>query len=136
MTQTQPCCPEFAQLSRRGLFSGAVALAVLPACAHKEIPMGSRLAPSLVLEQFMRAANAKDLQAMAKLFGNKLAVFLCTSDPTNPFQPDGSTNYSIKVGSGLSAARTNYDFSTNCSVVCNFWKSLGAETRNMTRPSG
>jgi uncharacterized protein (DUF1501 family) len=27
MTQTQPCCPEFARMSRRGLFSGAVALA-------------------------------------------------------------------------------------------------------------
>src|SRR5688572_15437272 len=66
-----------------------------------------------------------------QLFTKKLAVFLCTSDPTDPFQPADSTNYSIKVGSGLRGARTNYDFSTNCSVICNFWKSLTSENRNM-----
>jgi prepilin-type N-terminal cleavage/methylation domain-containing protein len=66
-----------------------------------------------------------------KLFGQKLAVFLCPSDPTDPFIADGSQNYSIKVGSGLRAARINYDFSTNCSTVCNFWKSLTQENRNM-----
>jgi prepilin-type N-terminal cleavage/methylation domain-containing protein len=67
----------------------------------------------------------------AKLLTNKLAVFLCTSDPTDPFQPSDSQFYSIKVGSDLRAARTNYDFSTNCKTFCNFWKSLGPETRNM-----
>ena len=66
-----------------------------------------------------------------KLFGQKLNIFLCPSDPTDPYIADGSTNYSIKVGSGLRAARINYDFSTNCSVVCNFWKSLTQENRNM-----
>lgn len=71
------------------------------------------------------------LSGNAKLFATRLNVMLCSSDPTDPFQPDGSQNYSIKVGSGLRAARTNYDFSTNCSVICNFWKSLGPETRNM-----
>jgi prepilin-type N-terminal cleavage/methylation domain-containing protein len=67
----------------------------------------------------------------ARLLTTKLNVFLCSSDPTDPFQPDNSTNYSIKVGSGLRAARTNYDFSTNCKVFCNFWKSLSDGTRNM-----
>jgi len=66
-----------------------------------------------------------------KLFGQKLTVFLCPSDPTIPFIDDGSQNYSIKVGSGLRGARINYDFSTNCSTICNFWKSLTQENRNM-----
>src|SRR5205809_4675490 len=59
-----------------------------------------------------------------KLFTQKLPIFLCPTDPTDPFEPADSTNYSIKVGSGLRGARINYDFSTNCSIVCNFWKSL------------
>jgi prepilin-type N-terminal cleavage/methylation domain-containing protein len=66
-----------------------------------------------------------------RLFTQKLPVFLCASDPTDPFEPDDSQFYSIKVGSGLRGARINYDFSTNCSVICNFWKSLTQENRNM-----
>jgi len=66
-----------------------------------------------------------------KLFTQKLPIFLCPTDPTDPFEPADSTNYSIKVGSGLRGARINYDFSTNCSVVCNFWKSLKQGDRNM-----
>jgi hypothetical protein len=66
-----------------------------------------------------------------KLFTTKLPVFLCPSDPTDPFEPDDSQFYSIKVGSGLKGARINYDFSTNCSVTCNFWKSLTSDVRNM-----
>jgi prepilin-type N-terminal cleavage/methylation domain-containing protein len=66
-----------------------------------------------------------------RLFTTKLNVFLCPSDPTDPFEPEDSQFYSIKVGSGLRGARINYDFSTNCSVVCNFWKSLTQENRNM-----
>src|SRR5436190_1476618 len=66
-----------------------------------------------------------------KLFTQKLPIFLCPTDPTDPFEPADSTNYSIKVGSGLRGARINYDFSTNCSIVCNFWKSLKQGDRNM-----
>jgi prepilin-type N-terminal cleavage/methylation domain-containing protein len=66
-----------------------------------------------------------------QLFTQKLAVFICASDPSDPFEPADSEFYSIKVGSGLRGARINYDFSTNCSVVCNFWKSLSADIRNM-----
>jgi hypothetical protein len=68
----------------------------------------------------------------ARLFTQKLAVFLCSSDMNDPFQPADSQFYSIKVGSQLRGSRINYDFSTNCSVVCNFWKSLsGSVNRNM-----
>ncbi len=66
-----------------------------------------------------------------QLFTQKLMVFICPSDPNDPFQPADSQFYSIKVGSGLRGARINYDFSTNCSIVCNFWKSLRPELRNM-----
>lgn len=67
----------------------------------------------------------------AQLFTQKLPVFICPSDPNDPFQPADSPFYSIKVGSDLRGARINYDFSTNCSVVCNFWKSLAPQNRNM-----
>jgi len=66
-----------------------------------------------------------------RLFTQKLMVFICPSDPNDPFQPDDSQFYSIKVGSGLRGARINYDFSTNCKVTCNFWKTLRPEQRNM-----
>ena len=66
-----------------------------------------------------------------QLFTQKLMVFICPSDPNDPFQPSDSQFYSIKVGSGLRGARINYDFSTNCKVTCNFWKSLRPEQRNM-----
>jgi len=66
-----------------------------------------------------------------QLFTQKLMVFICTSDPSDPFEPEDSQFYSIKPGSGLRGARTNYDFSTNCSTVCNFWKSLTVNNRNM-----
>jgi len=66
-----------------------------------------------------------------KFFAQRLAIFICPSDPNEPFLPVDSTFYSIKVGSGLKASRINYDFGTNCSVICNFWKSLRPEQRNM-----
>ena len=51
----------------------AVALLVFTGCVKKEVQtmpsMG--VGPSLVIEQFMRAANGKDLEGMANLFGTK-----------------------------------------------------------------
>ncbi|MGE3779190.1 MAG: DUF1559 domain-containing protein, partial [Pirellulaceae bacterium] len=37
----------------------------------------------------------------------------------------------IKVGSGLKGARTNYDFSVNCHINCNYFKQLAQNVRNM-----
>lgn len=54
-----------------GLVLLALTVTVGAACARREIATGGRLAPSLVLEQFMRAANAKDLGAMSRVFGTK-----------------------------------------------------------------
>jgi prepilin-type N-terminal cleavage/methylation domain-containing protein/prepilin-type processing-associated H-X9-DG protein len=65
-----------------------------------------------------------------EIVATKLSVFLCPSDPSDPFQPAGGL-YGIKTGSPLRGARTNYDFSTNCSVDCNFWKSLATNARHM-----
>ncbi|HEX6559799.1 MAG TPA: hypothetical protein VF021_10065 [Longimicrobiales bacterium] len=41
----------------------------LAACTRQEIPVRGTIGPSLVVEQFMRAANARDLTAMSRLFG-------------------------------------------------------------------
>jgi len=43
----------------------------LTACVKQETPVRTMggVGPALVVEQFMRAANARDLQAMARLFG-------------------------------------------------------------------
>jgi prepilin-type N-terminal cleavage/methylation domain-containing protein len=61
----------------------------------------------------------------------KLPVFICPSDPNDPFQPANSDFYAIKSGSGLRGARTNYDFSTNCRVDCNYWKFLPTNQRHL-----
>jgi hypothetical protein len=56
----------------------AFCAALLSACASREVPYvdaaagpGGVIAPSLVVEQFMRAANANDLAAMSRLFGTR-----------------------------------------------------------------
>lgn len=41
------------------------------ACVKQQVSPVSNVGSSLVVEQFMRAANAKDLNAMARLFGTK-----------------------------------------------------------------
>ena len=41
------------------------------ACVKQEIRSGSNVGSSLVVEQFLRAANGKDLDGMARLFGTK-----------------------------------------------------------------
>jgi prepilin-type N-terminal cleavage/methylation domain-containing protein len=67
----------------------------------------------------------------AKVVSTKLPVFLCPSDPSDPFQPTGSQFYSITPTTSLRGARTNYDFSTNCRVDCNFWASLPVIQRHL-----
>ncbi|MGQ0560941.1 MAG: hypothetical protein ACT443_03595 [Gemmatimonadota bacterium] len=52
--------------------SVAAALAcalVVTACVKREVITTGAIGPSLLVEQFMRAANTKDLDAMARLFG-------------------------------------------------------------------
>lgn len=41
------------------------------ACVKQQVSPVSNVGSSLVVEQFMRAANAKDLDAMARLFGTR-----------------------------------------------------------------
>jgi len=65
------------------------------------------------------------------LVATKLALFTCPSDPSDPFQPHNSAFYSIKPGSSLRGARTTYDFSTNCSVLCKYWSSLAVNLRHL-----
>ena len=51
----------------------ALMLALTAGCVRKEVVQQSSMGvgPSLVVEQFMRAANGKDLEAMGALFGTK-----------------------------------------------------------------
>jgi len=58
-------------MKRHPALALALALALVGACAHQQVTTSGRLAPSLVVEQFMRAANGKDLDTMARLFGTK-----------------------------------------------------------------
>jgi hypothetical protein len=42
------------------------------ACVSREVPTGANMiAPTMVVEQFMRAVNANDLEGMARLFGTR-----------------------------------------------------------------
>jgi hypothetical protein len=50
--------------------------AFLSACASREVPISaappnSSVGPSLVVEQFLRAANSNDLATMSRLFGTR-----------------------------------------------------------------
>ena len=71
------------------------------------------------------------LNGNGKLVAQKLPIFICPSDPGDPFHVDNSDFYSIKNGSGLKGARTNYDFSVNCHINCNYFKSLASNVKNM-----
>lgn len=62
----------------------------------------------------------------------RLAVFSCPSDNGDPYLPAGSSYYGVKSGTPHRGAKTNYDFSTNRSYVCNNWKrSAGSKSRRM-----
>src|SRR4051794_5375536 len=60
-----------------------------------------------------------------------LAVFRCPSDTGDPFLTTTSVNYSIKPGSGLAGAKTNYDFVARSEYTCNQWKRDTAANRRM-----
>jgi prepilin-type N-terminal cleavage/methylation domain-containing protein/prepilin-type processing-associated H-X9-DG protein len=62
----------------------------------------------------------------AKVVATKLPGFLCPSDNGDPLHTASSINYSIKTGSGLQGAKTNYDFSVQRTTNCNHWKVLSA----------
>ncbi len=61
----------------------------------------------------------------------EVPVFICPSDPNDHFMTKNDQYCTIKLGSTLRGARTNYDFSTNCHYACNYWKSLSRVNRNM-----
>jgi hypothetical protein len=57
---------------RKLVTAGAVILACglgTTACVKQEVRASGSVGPALVVEQFMRAANARNLDAMARLFG-------------------------------------------------------------------
>jgi hypothetical protein len=66
-----------------------------------------------------------------KVISTKLAVFMCPADMNDPLQIATGQFYAIKDGSGLRGARTSYEFATNCSVVCNFWRTAATNVRHM-----
>ena len=49
----------------------AASALITTACVKQEVVRGSNVGPALVVEQFLRAANDKDLQRMGQLFGTK-----------------------------------------------------------------
>ena len=65
---------------RRALIAATIVAIATAACVKQQVvnnsdgstlPGRSGVGPSLVIEQFMRAVNAKDLARMAQLFGTK-----------------------------------------------------------------
>lgn len=57
---------------RRSLTALMLVAITVAGCVKQQVLPGSvGLGPSLVLEQFLNAVNAKDYAAMARLFGNK-----------------------------------------------------------------
>ena len=66
----------------------------------------------------------------ADVVSTRLEVFSCPSDTGDPYLHEVHNFYSVKMGSGYSGAKTNYDF---CSTKfwCNRWKSDNMYTRRM-----
>ena len=60
---------------KRIAMTGALLALMLGACTRQVVvgssSGGAGVAPSLIVEQFMKAANAKDLETMGRLFGTK-----------------------------------------------------------------
>ena len=50
------------------------------ACVQRQMRIGANVAPSLIVEQFLRAANARDLDTMARLFGTKSGPIIDRDD--------------------------------------------------------
>lgn len=56
---------------KRSITALMLAAVALAACVKQQVVSAPGLGPSLVLEQFLNAVNAKDYAAMARLFGNR-----------------------------------------------------------------
>jgi prepilin-type N-terminal cleavage/methylation domain-containing protein len=72
------------------------------------------------------AVASRNAEVVSKL----LPVFLCPSDPGDPFL-DASSVYSIKPGSGLRGAKTNYDFSVRQNYNCLDWQRTAMSQRRV-----
>jgi len=67
----------------------------------------------------------------AEVVATLLSVFRCPSDPGDPYHSTTSAAYAIKPGSGYAGAKTNYDFSVNRTLNCDYWNGLAMQSRAM-----
>lgn len=58
-------------LSRRCWLAFVLAATLVAGCVTHTLSPGSDLAPAMVVERFLRAANSNDLDTMARLFGTR-----------------------------------------------------------------
>jgi hypothetical protein len=58
-------------ISRRRWLALVLGSTVVGACAGSSAGTDSKLAPAMVVERFLRAANSNDLDTMARLFGTR-----------------------------------------------------------------
>lgn len=66
------------------------------------------------------------------LISKQLSVLTCPSEVGSPFHPSDGSHYVIKNGSGLTGAKTSYDFSViNDYYACNLWPTRSQATRRM-----
>lgn len=77
-------------------------------------------------------AGDAELSGNGDLVSQPLKALTCPSESGNPFLSASGTHYTIKNGSGLEGAKTNYDFSTiNDYWGCNKWSTRSSTTRRM-----
>lgn len=66
------------------------------------------------------------------LISQPLSVLTCPSETGNPYHPANGSHYVIANGSGLTGAKTSYDFSViNDYYGCNGWSTRSFTTRRM-----
>ncbi|MCX7424785.1 MAG: DUF1559 domain-containing protein [Planctomycetia bacterium] len=66
----------------------------------------------------------------AEIVSRRLAIFTCPSDPGDPLL-DTSQWYGIASGTDYRGAKTNYDFSIDVTLECQFWSVLPRNVRRM-----
>ncbi|NJD09292.1 MAG: hypothetical protein FIB01_02235 [Gemmatimonadetes bacterium] len=58
-------------IPRRSWLAVVLGATLLNACVTRTVNSASELAPAMVVERFLRAANSNDLDTMARLFGTR-----------------------------------------------------------------
>ncbi len=67
----------------------------------------------------------------AEVVSTPVEVFRCPSDAGNPRHSTTSAAYGVAAGSSYAGIKTNYDFSANKTLYCDYWKGLSRQSQAM-----